>query len=111
MIWRPLVEKALGTFFRAGLSLVGGYLMAQGMVSEDQQLQLVALAPVFASVAWSLYEKLSARAAITVARANPEETPVSQITGSVQGLSLMDKFTFATQPTPSWAFMDGEDED
>lgn len=103
MIFRPLIEKWIGSLMRAGLTALGGYLMAQGLIAEDQSAQLIAIAPILAGLAWSAYEKISAQAKVKVATDMPAGTTTREVAKEVRALTFagkLDKALTAPEPEP-----------
>lgn len=81
---RPLFEKAIGSVIRSGMLALGGYLMAQGLITEDQSTQLLALAPMLAGLAWSLWQKYSAQVAVEVAKELPAGATNHQVKAEIK---------------------------
>jgi hypothetical protein len=54
----PLVKKYIGSFVRAGLQALGGYLISQGIVTDaDWAASVPGLVLLFSGLLWSLWEK------------------------------------------------------
>jgi hypothetical protein len=57
----PLVKKYIGSFVRAGLQALGGYLISQGHVTDaDWAAAVPGLVLLFSGLFWSLWEKRDA---------------------------------------------------
>lgn len=57
----PIVKRLLTTGIRRGLDALGTLLVARGLATEAEWIELAAsAAPVIVSLLWSLYEKSEA---------------------------------------------------
>lgn len=87
---RPLFQKWIGSLIRSGLIALGGYLMSQGFITEDQSTQLLALAPIIAGVAWSLYQKYTVQVAHEVAKELPAGATNVAVKAEIQKSATSD---------------------
>lgn len=96
---RPLFQKAIGSLVRSGMIAVGGYLMAQGYVTEDQSTQLLATAPIVAGVVWSLYQKYSTQVAFEVAKEKPAGATNVEVKAEIKASDTADNMARALKVT------------
>jgi predicted lipid-binding transport protein (Tim44 family) len=78
-----LIEQWIGTLVRAGLSGLGGYLVSQGLIDGNMSLQLIALAPMLASLAWSAWAKYRNRLFTEVAKELPAGASDASVTQEI----------------------------
>lgn len=75
--------KILAGLARHGLTWLGGYLVSQGWLTDDQSTQAIGAVVALAGIAWSAYEKHQAQQ-LTTAQAKS----ISALHSALQGQSL-----------------------
>lgn len=98
-ILNPLIQKWLGVLVRSGLTALGTYLVAKGWTDADSWAETaLKLTPLLASVAWSLYEKVTAMAATEIAKGHPAGTTAAKVSADLDDTSIGQKISLAANP-------------
>lgn len=74
-----LVQKWLGSLIRAGLVALGMWLMNHQWIDSELANALVGLAPILASVIWSLYQKWHGQQSKEIAKELPSGATNAEI--------------------------------
>lgn len=81
-----LVKKMLSYALRRGLTLLGGYFVAEGWVEGEMWSQVApGLALLVADFVMSMYDKLQARKAVQVAIALPASATEADVVAALKG--------------------------
>lgn len=76
----PMVQAALGSVIRHVLTLAAGYLVSQGIWSEQDAAGYVAAASMVAlSLAWSIWQKYGDRLKLLVGLTSPSGTTEAMV--------------------------------
>ncbi len=89
-----LLQKALGTLVRHGLTALGAYLIAQGWATEGSWMNTMeAVTPLILSVVWGLYQKYGATLMAETLRVLPSGTSRTEAKAEIAKMSLGEKVT------------------
>ncbi len=84
----PFVQQILGTFVRAGIVWLAGYLAAGGVVITDDQITsaVTYIVPVLITLAWSLWAKHKGRRKLMMAtsQAGTTEARIEELVADPQ---------------------------
>ncbi len=96
MLFRPLVEKFIGTIIRVALAALGGYLIRGELVSSADWTKfaddaLLVLVPIV----WGLYQKYSSHLAKEVAKQLPAGTTNDEVKTTIREMPTTERVSLA----------------
>ena len=97
----PLIQKAIGTLVRHGLTILGAWLVENGLTTGDDWMTLsMKASPILVSLVWSLWQKYGSTLLQSVLHDLPAGASANSIRNELAATSFSENVVKATTFDP-----------